>query len=119
MHDHRLWRREEIRLEKRKGLMSRGFVGCIMFILALALGGALYYWLDNNYNLYRVLNIPRDWPGWVVDVVGVVILVIAAQGIFAVLGSVVWRLTGRDKKVGDQMNELLERWDDIEYDRYL
>jgi hypothetical protein len=107
-----MWDREREREERNRGLTGRGLVGCLTFLLSLGLGGTLYWWLDNTYDLYDLMSIPIDWPGWVVDIFGVLILVIAIQLALTVLTSLVWRLTGRDKKVDDMMDDLLKQWDE-------
>jgi hypothetical protein len=112
MSDHGLWRLEKEREKQRRGLTGRGIVGCITFILSLVLGGVLYWWLDNNYDLYAKFSIPAEWPGWLVVVLGVALLVLAIQVTLTVCASVIWRLTGRDKKVDDMMDDLLKQWDE-------
>jgi hypothetical protein len=112
MSEHGMWKREEERAAANRGLTGRGLVGCVTFILSLALGGVVYWWLDNTYNIPAELSIPADWPGWVIDVVGIIVLVIAVQLTLTVITSVVYRLTGRDKKVSDMMDDLMKQWDE-------
>jgi hypothetical protein len=112
MSEHGMWRREEERAQRNRGLTGRGIVGCITFILSLGLGVILYWWLDTTFDLYALLNIPAEWPGWLVDVLGVVVLVIAIQLVLTIITGVFWRLTGRDKKVDDMMEDLLKQWDE-------
>jgi TRAP-type C4-dicarboxylate transport system permease small subunit len=112
MSEHGLWRREEERAQRNRGLTGRGMVGCLTFVLSLALAGLVYWWLDRTYDLYAALGLPAEWPGWVVDVVGVAVLVLAIHVTLTVITSLVWRLTGRDKKVDDMMDDLLKQWDE-------
>jgi hypothetical protein len=107
-----MWKREEERAKQNQGMTKRGLVGCITFVLSLALSGVLYWWLDNTYDIAAELSIPADWPGWVVDVLGVVVLVVAIQLTLTVITSLIWRLTGQDKKVDDMMDDLLKQWDE-------
>lgn len=112
MSEHGLWKLEEERAERNRGLTGQGIVGCITFALSLTLGAVVYWWLDNTYDIYSELSIPTEWPGWVVDVLGVALLVLAIHVTLTMITGLVWRLTGRDKKVDDMMDDLLKQWDE-------
>lgn len=114
MSDYSIWKREEAKAKKREGLTGRGIVGCISFIASVGLGYLAYRWLDNEYNITRLFAIPKDWPGWVVDALGIILMIIVVQAVFIAISSLVWRLAGKDKKVDDMMDDLLEKWDEIE-----
>lgn len=106
--------RQEQILEERKGLTTRGIFGCVSFLISVGIAYGIYYWVSGRYNLYRVFTIPRDWPNWLVAVIAVVILTVAFQGTISVIASFFWRLAGKDQKVGDKMDALLDQWDDID-----
>jgi len=113
--DYSVWKREEAEAKEREGLTGRGIVGCISVLISAGLGYLAYWWVSNNYNLRHMFNIPKEWPSWVIDVLGVLILFIVVQATFTLITAVGWKLTGRDKKVGDKMDELLAQWDEIDY----
>lgn len=103
------------RERQRKGLTGRGVVGCIMMLLSFGLAYALYWWLEQQYNLRRLFSVPRDWPNWVVTTAAVVLLFIVVQLVMTILIGLIFKLAGRDKKVIDQMGDLYDHWDDIKY----
>jgi len=108
------WQRQEKIAEERKGLTQRGLFGCVSFIISVGIAIGIYYWVTDRYSLYRVFTIPRDWPEWLVTVIAVAILTVAFQATITIISSVFWRLAGKDKKVKDQMDALLEQWDDMD-----
>lgn len=115
MSENSMWKREQATLDQRKGLTGRGIVGCLSFLISGAAAYALFLYFDQHYNLARIFDVPRDWPDWVIPVVGVLVLFVAVQATFTIILSVFWRLAGKDKKVGDKMDDLMAKWDDVDY----
>lgn len=109
--EYRLWKREEARRKQREGLAGRGITSCLSFLVSLSIAAGIFWWLSQNYNWRRLLNIPGDWPKLWVDIGMVILLFIAVQTILTVLLGIVWRLRGKDKKVRDKLRDLGEHWD--------
>ena len=115
MDDFRLWKREEAQRKEREGLTGRGIVGCIGFLVSGGAAYLIFHFVLSVRQLRHDFNIPGDWPDWLVAALTLFILFIAIQAITTVILSVYWRMSGRDKKVGDKMQDLLEKWDEIDY----
>jgi hypothetical protein len=61
--------------------------------------------------LRYVLSLPPDWPPLLVAALVIVILFVAFLFVLTLLMSVVWKLTGKDQKVQDKLEEIYETWD--------
>jgi hypothetical protein len=115
MSDYSLWKREDEIEQERKGLTGRGIFGCVTFLVSGGLAYLGYTWLSQEYNLRRLLSIPKDWPGWLIDALGILVLLIAVQAVLTIIGSVFWKLSGRDKKVAGKLDDMLKQWDEKEF----
>ena len=106
----------EERLRKREGLTSRGIVGCITLLISTAAAYGLFTWLDDHRNLRRMFQIPsKTLPDPFFDILVVVVLLVLIQTALTLIVSLIWRITGRDQKVEDKLDELYEKWDEIQY----
>ena len=107
---------QEDRLQKRKGLTSRGIVGCFTLLVSTGAAYWVYYFLSDRYPLRRLFGIPRDKvPDLFMDILGVLVLLILIQALLTIITSLVWKLAGKDRKVKDMMDDLYEQWDDVQY----
>ncbi len=102
---------EESRVRQRQGLTGRALAGCFSLFVSLGAAYLVYGWIGER-KLRRLLVIPTDWPDPVVQILFVLLLFILIQAMFILLGGVVWKLTGRDKKVRDKMRDLYDQWDE-------
>lgn len=105
---------QQERTQRRKGLLGRGISGCFSLLLSSAVSYVAFLWVDQNYNLRRLMNIPRNYPGWIVDTIAILALFIVFQLFMILLFGFFWKLSGRDKKVADKMEELYDHWDEIQ-----
>lgn len=113
MSDSSFGRLQQKREDRRSGLTGRGITGCISLIVSGALAYFAYLWLSNQHNLRKVFDVPKDWPDWAIMAIGILICFVAIQATFTIMLAVFWRLAGKDKKVGDKMDDLLAQWDDL------
>ncbi len=113
--DYSMWKRQEERVKQRQGLTQRGLFGCVSFLISIGVAYGLYWWVEREKDLYRLFNIPREWPDWLVGILAVLVLTVAFQAVITIISGVFWRLAGKDKKVGEKMDEMLAKWDEIDY----
>jgi hypothetical protein len=109
--DYSLWKKEQERREANKGLMGRGLSSCAIVLISAGVAYLIYRWLSGQYDLGRVLSLPPDWPPEVVAALVIFILFVAFLFTLTLLLSVVWRLSGKDQKVQDKLEEIYETWD--------
>jgi hypothetical protein len=109
--DYSLWKKEQERREANKGLTGRGLVSCTIVLISAAVAYGIYWWLSSQYDLRYVLSLPPDWPPLLVAALVIVILFVAFLFVLTLLMSVVWKLTGKDQKVQDKLEEIYETWD--------
>lgn len=115
MSDFSLWKQQDEIEQERKGLTGRGIFGCVTFLASGGIAYLGYTWLSQEYNLRRLLSIPKDWPGWLVDALGILVLLIAVQAVLTIIAGVLWKLSGRDKKVAGKLDDMLKKWDETEF----
>ena len=101
------------RAHQRRGLLGRGIAGCFSFLLSGAVSYAAFSWADQNYNLRRLMNIPYNYPGWIVDAIAILAFFIVFQLFLILAFGFFWKLSGRDQKVADKMEELYKHWDEM------
>ena len=110
--DYSLWKQQEARREANKGVTGRGFVGCINILISGGLAYGIWeFFLKSRVDIRTQLDFTATWPDAAVTAFAVIILFIGVMLAFTVLLSIVWKLTGRDKKVADKLEEMADTWD--------
>ena len=106
------FKQQEARREANKGVTGRGFVGCISIVISAGIAYGIWtMFLSNQIDLRRDLRLPATWPDTVVTGLAVIILFVAVQLASTILLGIMWKLTGKDQKVSDKMDELADTWD--------
>jgi TRAP-type C4-dicarboxylate transport system permease small subunit len=112
--DYSLWKQQEARREANKGITGRGFVGCINILVSGGIAYAVWeFFLKARIDLRTELSLPPTWPEAAVTALAVVILFVGVLLAFTVLLSLVWKLTGKDQKVSDKLEEMADTWDQL------
>lgn len=110
--DYSLWKQQDMRREANKGLTGRGFVGCISIVVSAGIAYGIWtMFLQSRIDLRSALRLPATWPDAAITGLAVIVLFVAVQLTFTILLGILWKLTGKDQKVEDKMDELADTWD--------